>query len=59
VKNDKGWFNEFAGQIVDKKTGLKEDKYLYSFSDKSGKFDMQIKMTAKCEGPASCVVFPR
>lgn len=40
VKTDKGWFNEFVGQMVDNKTGEKEDKYFYSFSDKSGKFDM-------------------
>jgi hypothetical protein len=40
VKSDKGWFNEFVGQIVDKNSGKKEDKYLYSYSDKSGKFNM-------------------
>ena len=54
-----GWYNEHLGQLVDDETKEHKDRYVYSFSDSSGKFDLDVKMAAKCDGPATCVLFPR
>lgn len=53
------WYNEHLGQLVDEKTDEHMDRYVYSFSDRFGSFDLNVKLAAKCDGPATCVLFPR
>lgn len=57
TKINKSWYREFIGQVHE--DGKPVDKHLYSFSDKTKQYDLDVKIAAMCDAPAICLMFPR
>jgi len=53
------YYIEYTGQVENALTGEHEDKYMYSYSDKTGKYNLVVQLAVKCYGAASCHIFPR